>query len=159
MFYPREEQQEVLNYSGGTMGVSAVPGAGKTATLSALAADLVTKTISQQTFDTYDEPEHEVLIVTFSNAAEMVFSTRIASILEERGAVPGYGYRVRTLHGMALEMLSGHSLELGIPDDFVVLDDIQAGELMRQAVALWAKVGMASSSAATPVPLSLAPGA
>ena len=139
MFYPREEQQEVLNYSGGTMGVSAVPGAGKTATLSALAADLVTKTISQQTFDTYDEPEHEVLIVTFSNAAEMVFSTRIASILEERGAVPGYGYRVRTLHGMALEMLSGHSLELGIPDDFVVLDDIQAGELMRQAVALWAK--------------------
>ncbi len=128
-----------MNYSGGTMGVSAVPGAGKTATLSALAADLVTKIVSQQTFDTYDEPEHEVLIVTFSNAAEMVFSTRIASILEERGAVPGYGYKVRTLHGMALEMLSGHTLELGIPDDFVVLDDIQAGEQMRQAVALWAK--------------------
>ena len=38
-FTPREEQAEVLRYKGGTLGISAVPGSGKTFTLSALAAD------------------------------------------------------------------------------------------------------------------------
>ena len=38
MFIPRPKQAEVLAYAGGKMGVSAVPGSGKTQTLSALAA-------------------------------------------------------------------------------------------------------------------------
>ena len=38
MFTPRPKQAEVLAYTGGKMGVSAVPGSGKTQTLSALAA-------------------------------------------------------------------------------------------------------------------------
>ena len=38
MFIPRPKQAEVLAYTGGKMGVSAVPGSGKTQTLSALAA-------------------------------------------------------------------------------------------------------------------------
>ena len=37
-FQPRPKQQEVLDYAAGKMGVSAVPGSGKTVTLSALAA-------------------------------------------------------------------------------------------------------------------------
>jgi hypothetical protein len=41
MFIPRPKQQEVLAYTGGYMGVSAVPGSGKTHTLSALAAQLI----------------------------------------------------------------------------------------------------------------------
>ena len=41
MFTPRPKQAEVLAYTGGKMGVSAVPGSGKTQTLSALAAKLV----------------------------------------------------------------------------------------------------------------------
>ncbi|NTV37142.1 MAG: UvrD-helicase domain-containing protein, partial [Anaerolineaceae bacterium] len=37
----RPHQQEVVNYSHGRMGVSAVPGSGKTHTLSYLAAKLI----------------------------------------------------------------------------------------------------------------------
>jgi len=44
MFKPRPKQQEVLNYKQGYMGVAAVPGSGKTATLSYLAAKLLTET-------------------------------------------------------------------------------------------------------------------
>lgn len=137
IFIPREEQKEVLEYRSGTMGISAVPGAGKTATLSALAADLVEEITKENGADSYSDPEHEVLIVTYSNAAEMNFSTRIASILSDRGLVPGYGYKVRTLHGMALELLRGHAQQIGLPEDFAVLDDVEANNLLVQAVALW----------------------
>jgi superfamily I DNA/RNA helicase len=61
MFQPREKQAEVLEYAGGRMGVSAVPGSGKTQTLSALAAKLVRE--SRLEFD------QEVLIVTLVNSA------------------------------------------------------------------------------------------
>ena len=56
MFKPRPKQQDVLAYAGGKMGVSAVPGSGKTATLSYLAARLVAQA------DLTDD--QEVLIVT-----------------------------------------------------------------------------------------------
>jgi DNA helicase-2/ATP-dependent DNA helicase PcrA len=37
-FTPRAGQREVLDYDGGKMGISAVPGSGKTRTLAELAA-------------------------------------------------------------------------------------------------------------------------
>ena len=37
-FTPREEQQQILSYKGGTMGISAVPGSGKTFTLASSSA-------------------------------------------------------------------------------------------------------------------------
>ena len=96
-FTPREEQQQVLSYTGGTMGISAVPGSGKTFTLSALAADLVEKLVRDSAGQ---EPDQEILIVTFSNAAALNFSARIAAFLAERGLLPGIGYKVCTLHSM-----------------------------------------------------------
>ena len=103
-FTPREEQQQVLSYTGGTMGISAVPGSGKTFTLSALAAELVEKLVRDST---QQEPDQEILIVTFSNAAALNFSARIAAFLAERGLLPGIGYKVCTLHSMALDMSAG----------------------------------------------------
>ena len=40
-FQPREGQRQILVYQGGMMGVSAVPGSGKTATIVALTARLI----------------------------------------------------------------------------------------------------------------------
>ena len=51
-FSPRPAQERVLEYSGGPMGISAVPGSGKTFTLSLLAARLVARLASQGSQDT-----------------------------------------------------------------------------------------------------------
>ena len=133
-FTPREEQQQVLSYTGGTMGISAVPGSGKTFTLSALAADLVEKLVRDSAGQ---EPDQEILIVTFSNAAALNFSARIAAFLAERGLLPGIGYKVCTLHSMALDIVRGHTQQLGIQEDFTVLDEVGSDVLLRRAVDLW----------------------
>lgn len=133
-FTPREEQQKILSYTGGTMGISAVPGSGKTFTLSALAADLIEKLVRDSESS---EPDQEILIVTFSNAAALNFSSRIAAFLAERGLLPGIGYKVCTLHSMALDIIRGHTQQLGIQEDFTVLDEVGSDSLLRRAVGLW----------------------
>ncbi|MBV6399866.1 MAG: hypothetical protein CNIPEHKO_00143 [Anaerolineales bacterium] len=40
-FIPRPSQQQILRYNGGRLGIAAVPGAGKTHILSALAAQII----------------------------------------------------------------------------------------------------------------------
>jgi len=62
---PRPSQAKILSYSGGLMGVAAVPGSGKTWTLSLLAAQLV------QMFPL--ERGQQVLVVTLVNAARGKF--------------------------------------------------------------------------------------
>ena len=136
-FTPRPEQADVLSYSGGTMGISAVPGSGKTFTLSALAADLIEKLIRSQNDGPDQEPDQEILIVTFSNAAALNFSARIAAFLAERGLLPGIGYKVCTLHSMALDIIRGHTRQLGIEDDFTVLDETGTQALLQRSVDLW----------------------
>ena len=95
-FTPRLHQQKVLEYRAGYMGVSAVPGSGKTSTLSALAARLVGHWPTRSWRATADRrwrrregaraegpgggstcEEPEVLIVTFANSAVDNFSARI----------------------------------------------------------------------------------
>lgn len=138
-FTPREEQRQVLSYTGGTMGISAVPGSGKTFTLSALAADLIEKLVRDAE---NQEPDQEILIVTFSNAAALNFSARIAAFLAERGLLPGIGYKVCTLHSMALDIIRGHTQQLGIEDDFTVLDEVGSDVLLQRAVDLWLDADM-----------------
>ena len=59
-FVPREGQREILDYEGGLMGVSAVPGSGKTATIVALATRLIEEGRAG---------DGQVLIVTYQTAA------------------------------------------------------------------------------------------
>jgi DNA helicase-2/ATP-dependent DNA helicase PcrA len=57
----RPEQLEILNYTGGRMGISAVPGSGKTFVLSLLATKIIQSGLLQD--------DQEVLIVTLVNSA------------------------------------------------------------------------------------------
>ncbi|MCB0161724.1 MAG: UvrD-helicase domain-containing protein, partial [Caldilineaceae bacterium] len=89
-FIPRPAQEAILAYEGGPMGVSAVPGSGKTFTLSLLAARLVEKLAARGRLD-----DREVLVVTFTNSAVENFRSRIAQFVrKERGLLAGVGYRV-----------------------------------------------------------------
>ena len=68
-FIPRKAQAEILAYESGTLGVSAVPGSGKTHTLAMLAAKLAEKMIGLTNRSMIPGTEPVVLVVTFSNLA------------------------------------------------------------------------------------------
>ena len=125
-FRPRTDQSRVVAYQGGLMGVAAVPGSGKTSVLSALAARLVASQV--------DEGQ-EVLVVTLVNAAVDNFTARIRRFLrDERQLLPGFGYRVRTLHGLAHDIVRERPGLVGLADDFAIADDREAGTLLRDLV-------------------------
>ena len=126
----RETQWEIINYSRGLMGVSAVPGSGKTFTLSHLAAQLVQRLSTRRVTE-----KREVLIVTFTNSAVNSFKSRIAQILQvERGLLPYTGYRVRTLHGLAHDIVRERPSLVGLSEDFQIVDDRTATTILQDAV-------------------------
>ncbi len=124
----RPAQEAILAYRSGRMAVSAVPGSGKTFTLSLLAAQL----IADGRIDV--DNGQQVLIVTFLNSSVDTFRARIRRRLLEMGR-PDTGFDVRTLHSLALEIVRWGSDLLS--DDLVVLDEGQSRQFLDAAVDGW----------------------
>ena len=129
MFKPRPKQQEVLNYKQGYMGVAAVPGSGKTATLSSLAAKLLTETDL--------EDGQEILIVTLVNSAVANFARQVNEYVRADGLLPGFGYRVRTLHGLANDILRQKPTKARVDENFIIVDERESNEILTDAVEAW----------------------
>ncbi|GAB4516171.1 MAG: ATP-dependent helicase [Anaerolineae bacterium] len=129
MFEPRPKQREVLSYRGGRMGVSAVPGSGKTWTLSLLAAQLISS-------GTLKEGQ-EVLIVTLVNSAVDNFAQRISQFVHQRGLLPYFGYRVRTLHGLAHDIVRERPGLVGLSDGFQILDERVVDDILTDVAKAW----------------------
>ncbi len=121
----RPAQQKILQYQGGQMGIAAVPGAGKTFTLSMLAAKIITE-------GWLDEGQ-EVLIVTLTNSAVDTFTARIRARLEERGLIGTLGYRVRTLHGLAHDIVREKPALAGLDEHFGIADERTTAAILREA--------------------------
>lgn len=128
----RPAQEQIVNYDGGRMGISAVPGSGKTFTLSWLAARLIEQA------DLFDD--QEILIVTLVNSAVDNFSTRISGFLREKNLIPNLGYRVRTLHGLAHDIVRERPDLVGLSDRFTIVDERESEEIMDAAVASWLRI-------------------
>jgi DNA helicase-2/ATP-dependent DNA helicase PcrA len=127
----RPAQEAILEYSNGRMAVSAVPGSGKTFTLSLLAAQLIA--------DGRINPEggQRILIVTYLNASVDNFKNNIRKRLDEMGIFP-IGFDVRTLHSLALEIVNVARRGLGDEENaFVVLDEGQGSHFLARAVDAW----------------------
>lgn len=132
MFEPRAEQREVLAYRGGRMAIAAVPGSGKTRTLSYLAARLVAESDLRE--------DQEVLVVTMSNSAADHFSRQIEGFLRETFALPtGFGYRVRTLHALAHDIVRMRPELLGLSERFEIIDEAESERLLTDVVQAWVK--------------------
>ena len=131
-FTPRPHQQEILDYTHGKMGIAAVPGAGKTHVLSALAARL----IAEGRLDT----DQEVLVVTLVNSAVDNFSNRISGFVQARGLLPHLGYRVRTLHGLAHDIVRERPAVVGLETRFSIIDEREAAFIRKEAVNAWLNV-------------------
>lgn len=132
MFEPRSKQQEVLDFTDGRMGVSAVPGSGKTRTLSYLAAKLVAEGGLAD--------DQEVLVVTLVNSAVDNFARQVAAFVRERGLLPGFGYRVRTLHGLSNDIVRERPDLAGFSENFQIVDEQESEEILQDAVASWVKM-------------------
>lgn len=128
-FKPRPKQQEVLKYKRGKMGVAAVPGSGKTRTLSYLAAQLMPNLGDDQ----------EVLIVTLVNSAVDNFARQVNEVVQARNLLPNFGYRVRTLHGLANDIVRERPARVGLSEDFQIVDEREAQEILEDAALSWVK--------------------
>ena len=124
----RPKQEEVLSYQIGTMGISAVPGSGKTFTLSLLATRLLA--------DGMLEDDQEILIVTLINSAVDNFRQRIGGFMRDMNLLPNIGYRVRTLHGLAHDIIRERPSLVGLDDSFQIVDEQEAFRIRRRAIAI-----------------------
>ena len=127
-FTPRPSQENILRYDGGRLGIAAVPGAGKTHILSALAAQIIQSGAL--------EDGQEVLIVTLVNSAVDNFENRIKSFFDNT-IQPLFKYRVRTLHGLAHDIVREKPARVGLEERFSIIDEREAGFIRRESVNAW----------------------
>ncbi len=118
----------MLAYESGRMGVSAVPGSGKTITLSALAAKLVA--------GDFLADDQEVLVVTLVNSAVGNFYSRVTGFIKQESLLP-LGYRVRTLHGLAHDIVRERPALVGLSDEFQIMDEREANRVREKAAEIW----------------------
>jgi DNA helicase-2/ATP-dependent DNA helicase PcrA len=130
-FIPRPSQEQILRYRGGRLGIAAVPGAGKTQILSALAAQIIAS-------DSLGS-DQEVLIVTLVNSAVDNFEARIKRFFDNPLQAL-YRYRVRTLHGLAHDIVREKPGRVGLDERFAIIDEREADFIRREAVKAWLSV-------------------
>src|SRR5919109_4128511 len=130
-FTPRPSQQEILKYRGGRLGIAAVPGAGKTHILSALAAKII--------HEGWITGDQEVLIVTLVNSAVDNFEARVKRFFDNPLQAL-YRYRVRTLHGLAHDIVREKPGHVGLDERFGIIDEREADFIRREAVKSWLSV-------------------
>ena len=127
----RPGQEKILRYHSGKMGISAVPGSGKTWTLSYLAAKLIR--------EGNIKIDQEILIVTLVNAAVDNFSIRISTQLQADNLLPGFGYRVRTLHGLANDIVRERPDLAGLGTSYQIIDDVESNRIKQSIARDWLK--------------------
>ncbi len=111
------------------MGISAVPGSGKTHILSALAAQIIASGVLGV--------DQEVLIVTLVNSAVDNFSHRIGGFIQQHGLIPHISYRVRTLHGLAHDIVRENPALVGLENRFAIIDEREAEFIRKEAANAW----------------------
>ncbi|OGO28184.1 MAG: hypothetical protein A2Z16_08140 [Chloroflexi bacterium RBG_16_54_18] len=127
----RPSQTEILKYHRGKMGIAAVPGSGKTFTLSLLAAQIISSGVLIN--------DQEVLIVTLVNSAVDNFYQQVSSFIQKQGLLPNTGYRVRTLHGLAHDILRERPSLVGLDERFQIVDQRESLSILDDAAHSWLK--------------------
>lgn len=95
----RAGQQSLADWEGGQMAVSAVPGAGKSHSLSVASACAIAR---------YQlHPRKQLVIVTYTRSAAAAIKVKIKERLRDL-TLPQTGFMVQTLHGLALQIASRH---------------------------------------------------
>jgi DNA helicase-2/ATP-dependent DNA helicase PcrA len=126
----RPNQEHILDYPGGKMGIVAVPGSGKTWTLSLLAAEIIARK--------WLKPGQEVLIVTLINSAVDNFYQRVRTFITKQNLF-ALDFRVRTLHGLAHDIVRERPELAGLDERFQIIDEREADRIRQEASIAWLK--------------------
>ena len=65
------------------------------------------------------------------------FSSRVAGFLREFDLLPGIGYRVRTLHGLAYDIIREEPAMAGLDNRFAIIDERAAADILNIVVDNW----------------------
>ncbi|MEL6500019.1 MAG: ATP-dependent helicase [Cyanobacteria bacterium J06623_1] len=125
----RSGQQSLANWRGGEMAVSAVPGAGKSHSLSVAAA----VAIAQNQLHS----RKQLVVVTYTRSAAANIKSKIRDRLKTLMLPPG-GFVVHTLHGLALNIANSRRELSGLDLDRVTIVVPNTGHrIIRGAVEKW----------------------
>jgi DNA helicase-2/ATP-dependent DNA helicase PcrA len=125
----RSGQQSLADWRGGQMAVSAVPGAGKSHSLSVAAALVIAR---------YQlHARRQLVIVTYTRSAAANIKSKIRKRLQELHLPPG-GFVVHTLHGLALNIANSQKELSGLNlDSATIISPDRSHRLIRGAVERW----------------------
>lgn len=119
MTFPNPAQRAIIDHLHGALLVTAPAGTGKTRVLAARIVNAVQRSIADPS---------RVLCLTFTNRA----AEEMRKALRETGATWAREVAVRTFHGLCAYLLRAEAREIGLPADFVIYDDEDAQELIRE---------------------------
>jgi DNA helicase II / ATP-dependent DNA helicase PcrA len=147
----RPGQQTIADWVGGSLAVSAVPGAGKSTGMAIAAAILLSKRYQQAKEQhtsptghsptghspTGHSPTGQLVLVTFTRSAVANLKAKIRQCLRELSLAPN-GFVVHTLHGLALNIATRHPELSGLqPDRLTLVAPNQSHRLIRLCVEQW----------------------
>ncbi|MGL5806419.1 MAG: ATP-dependent helicase [Xenococcaceae cyanobacterium] len=125
----RVGQQSLADWRGGQMAVSAVPGAGKSHSLSVAAALVIARNRLHA--------RRQLVIVTYTRSAAANIKSKIRERLKELMLPPG-GFVVHTLHGLALNIANSQKELSGLDlDSATIVSPNHSHRIIRTAVERW----------------------
>ncbi len=125
----RTGQQGLASWQGGEMAVSAVPGAGKSHSLSVAAAIAIARNQLHS--------RRQLVVVTYTRSAAANIRSKIRDRLKDLMLPPG-GFVVYTLHGLALNIANSRKELSGLDLDNVTIVVPNTGHrIIRGAVERW----------------------
>lgn len=126
----RPGQQQMADWQGGPLAVSAVPGAGKSTGMAAAAALAIAR---------YQlHARKSLVVVTFTRSAAANIKAKIRKYLREELSLPPGGFVVHTLHGLALNIATRHPDLSGLQlDTATLITPNQSHRIIRTCVEQW----------------------
>lgn len=122
----RKDQKKIMEYTSGTMGIQAVPGAGKTFIITNLVAKLLGDMSSKN-------DKRKILVLTYMNSAANNFKSRIRKILSDN-EISSNNFEVMTIHSLAMKIIKENSNLALIEDEFEIIDDIKKGIIISDSI-------------------------
>ncbi|OKH21231.1 DNA helicase UvrD [Hydrococcus rivularis NIES-593] len=125
----RPGQRDLADWKGGQMAISAVPGAGKSHSLSVAAAIAIAR---------YQlHARKQLVIVTYTRSAAASIKDKIKQQLKEL-QLPQTGFSVQTLHGLALNIANRHPELSGLNlDTATLITPNSTHRIVRACVEQW----------------------